>query len=154
MKRPILCLALFVAAPALAQTPRPIPFPPPAEEDEIPIDSDDVDGFDTSNKIRIMLGLISNSYSKAGQYGVEGIRSITSTARGSSRSSWGGGGTADVAQRPGYTSLLARSPELVALASGRLPTNCARLCPSTCSIEKNGCPWSSPQSWIVTMFGC
>ncbi len=39
--------------------------------------SDDVDGFDTANKIRILLGLISNSYHVAPPFSVEGIREIT-----------------------------------------------------------------------------
>ncbi len=38
--------------------------------------SDDIDGKDTENKIRIMLGLISNSYRFAGSFAVEGIRDI------------------------------------------------------------------------------
>ncbi|MFC2069726.1 homoserine dehydrogenase [Chloroflexota bacterium] len=39
--------------------------------------SDDIDGNDTENKIRIMLGLISNSYRYAGPFPVEGIRDIS-----------------------------------------------------------------------------
>src|SRR3989304_5784584 len=39
--------------------------------------SDDIDGKDTENKIRILLALISNSYSPAGSFPVEGIRDIT-----------------------------------------------------------------------------
>ncbi len=39
--------------------------------------SDDIDGIDTANKIRILLGLISNSYHAAGAFPVEGIRDIT-----------------------------------------------------------------------------
>ncbi|MFC2010725.1 homoserine dehydrogenase [Chloroflexota bacterium] len=39
--------------------------------------SDDIDGIDTANKIRILLGLISNSYQAAGPFPVEGIRNIT-----------------------------------------------------------------------------
>ena len=39
--------------------------------------SDDIDGFDTASKIRILLGLISNSYHHAGDFPVEGIRDIT-----------------------------------------------------------------------------
>jgi len=39
--------------------------------------SDDIDGKDTENKIRIMLGLISNSYRSAGPFPVEGIRDVT-----------------------------------------------------------------------------
>lgn len=39
--------------------------------------SDDIDGIDTANKIRILLGLISNSYHVAGSFPVEGIRDIT-----------------------------------------------------------------------------
>jgi len=39
--------------------------------------SDDVDGIDTANKIRILLGLISNSYHTADPFPVEGIRDIT-----------------------------------------------------------------------------
>jgi len=39
--------------------------------------SDDIDGIDTANKIRILLGLISNSYRTAGHFPVEGIRDIT-----------------------------------------------------------------------------
>ncbi len=38
--------------------------------------SDDIDGKDTENKIRIMLALISNSYHSAGHFPVEGIRDI------------------------------------------------------------------------------
>ena len=39
--------------------------------------SDDIDGRDTERKIRILLGLISNSYQVAGPFPVEGIRGIT-----------------------------------------------------------------------------
>ncbi len=39
--------------------------------------SDDIDGTDTANKIRILLGLISDSYRFAGPFPVEGIRGIT-----------------------------------------------------------------------------
>ncbi len=39
--------------------------------------SDDIDGIDTANKIRILLGLISNSYRAAGPFPVEGIRDVT-----------------------------------------------------------------------------
>lgn len=39
--------------------------------------SDDIDGLDTASKIRILLGLISNSYQTAGDFPVEGIREIT-----------------------------------------------------------------------------
>ncbi|MFC1987243.1 homoserine dehydrogenase [Chloroflexota bacterium] len=39
--------------------------------------SDDIDGIDTANKIRILLGLIGNSYHAAGPFPVEGIRDIT-----------------------------------------------------------------------------
>ncbi len=39
--------------------------------------SDDIDGTDTANKIRILLGLIGNSYHAAGPFPVEGIRDIT-----------------------------------------------------------------------------
>ncbi|MFC1874524.1 homoserine dehydrogenase, partial [Chloroflexota bacterium] len=39
--------------------------------------SDDIDGFDTANKIRILLGLISNSYQVASPFPVEGIREVT-----------------------------------------------------------------------------
>ena len=38
--------------------------------------SDDIDGKDTENKIRILLALISNSYRSAGNFPVEGIRDI------------------------------------------------------------------------------
>jgi homoserine dehydrogenase len=38
--------------------------------------SDDIDGRDTENKIRILLALISNSYRSAGVFPVEGIRDI------------------------------------------------------------------------------
>ncbi|OGO21998.1 MAG: hypothetical protein A2Z28_03725 [Chloroflexi bacterium RBG_16_51_9] len=38
--------------------------------------SDDIDGKDTENKIRILLALISNSYRPAGSFPVEGIRDI------------------------------------------------------------------------------
>ncbi len=40
--------------------------------------SDDIDGLDTASKIRILLGLISNSYQHAADFPVEGIREITS----------------------------------------------------------------------------
>ncbi len=39
--------------------------------------SDDIDGIDTANKIRIILGLISNSYHTVGPFPVEGIRDVT-----------------------------------------------------------------------------
>ena len=39
--------------------------------------SDDIDGIDTANKIRIILGLISNSYHTVGFFPVEGIRDVT-----------------------------------------------------------------------------
>ncbi|MFH1031441.1 MAG: homoserine dehydrogenase [Chloroflexota bacterium] len=39
--------------------------------------SEDIDGIDTANKIRILLGLISNSYHTVGPFPVEGIREIT-----------------------------------------------------------------------------
>lgn len=39
--------------------------------------SDDIDGIDTANKVRILLSLISNSYHAAGPFPVEGIRNIT-----------------------------------------------------------------------------
>ena len=39
--------------------------------------SDDIDGIDTANKIRILLGLISNSYHAVGPFPVEGIRNVT-----------------------------------------------------------------------------
>ncbi|MFC2056338.1 homoserine dehydrogenase [Chloroflexota bacterium] len=39
--------------------------------------SDDIDGIDTANKIRILLGLISNSYHAVGAFSVEGIGDIT-----------------------------------------------------------------------------
>lgn len=39
--------------------------------------SDDIDGLDTASKIRILLGLISNSYDHAPDFPVEGIRHIT-----------------------------------------------------------------------------
>lgn len=39
--------------------------------------TDDIDGHDTASKIRIMLGLISNSYRNAGTFPLEGIRDIT-----------------------------------------------------------------------------
>jgi len=42
-----------------------------------PAPSDDIDGIDTANKIRILLSLISNSYHAAGPFPVEGIRDIT-----------------------------------------------------------------------------
>ncbi len=39
--------------------------------------ADDIDGIDTANKIRILLGLISNSYHTAGDFPIEGIRDVT-----------------------------------------------------------------------------
>jgi len=39
--------------------------------------SDDIDGIDTANKIRILLGLISNSYRAVSPFPVEGIRNVT-----------------------------------------------------------------------------
>jgi len=39
--------------------------------------SEDIDGIDTANKIRIILCLISNSYHAAGSLPVEGIRNVT-----------------------------------------------------------------------------
>ncbi len=39
--------------------------------------SDDVDGVDTANKIRILLGLITNSYRTVEPFPIEGIRDIT-----------------------------------------------------------------------------
>lgn len=39
--------------------------------------SDDIDGIDTESKIRILLGLIANSYHAAGYFPVEGIRDVT-----------------------------------------------------------------------------
>jgi len=39
--------------------------------------SDDVDGIDTANKIRILLGLITNSYHTVESFSIEGIRYIT-----------------------------------------------------------------------------
>jgi len=39
--------------------------------------SEDIDGIDTANKIRILLGLISNSYHAVGPFSVEGIRDIS-----------------------------------------------------------------------------
>jgi len=39
--------------------------------------SDDIDGTDTANKIRILLGLISNSYHAVGPFPVAGIRNVT-----------------------------------------------------------------------------
>ena len=39
--------------------------------------SDDVDGIDTANKIRILLGLITNSYRTVEPFPIEGIRNIT-----------------------------------------------------------------------------
>lgn len=39
--------------------------------------SDDIDGLDTANKIRILLGLITNSYHTVAPFPVEGIRDIT-----------------------------------------------------------------------------
>jgi homoserine dehydrogenase len=41
-----------------------------------PDPSDDIDGVDTANKIRILLGLISNSYRLIAPFPVEGIRGI------------------------------------------------------------------------------
>jgi homoserine dehydrogenase len=38
--------------------------------------SDDIDGQDTASKVRILLGLISNSYHTVGPYPLEGIRNI------------------------------------------------------------------------------
>jgi homoserine dehydrogenase len=40
--------------------------------------SDDIDGNDTANKIRILVNLITNSYQKVPDFTVEGIRDITS----------------------------------------------------------------------------
>ena len=40
--------------------------------------SDDIDGIDTANKIRILVNLITNSYQKVPPFTVEGIRDITS----------------------------------------------------------------------------
>ncbi len=39
--------------------------------------SNDIDGKDTESKIRILLGLIANSYRAAGRFPVEGIRNVT-----------------------------------------------------------------------------
>lgn len=39
--------------------------------------SDDIDGLDTASKIRILLGLIANSYQRAENFPVEGVRDIT-----------------------------------------------------------------------------
>ncbi len=39
--------------------------------------ADDIDGIDTANKIRILLGLISNSYHAVGSFPIEGIRDVT-----------------------------------------------------------------------------
>ncbi len=39
--------------------------------------SDDIDGIDTANKIRILLGLITNSYHTVEPFSVEGIREIS-----------------------------------------------------------------------------
>jgi homoserine dehydrogenase len=39
--------------------------------------SDDIDGVDTANKIRILVNLITNSYQKVPEFTVEGIRDIT-----------------------------------------------------------------------------
>jgi len=39
--------------------------------------SDDVDGIDTANKIRILLGLITNSYRTVQAFPIEGIRNVT-----------------------------------------------------------------------------
>jgi homoserine dehydrogenase len=38
--------------------------------------TDDIEGYDTENKIRILLGLITNSYLYAGSFPVEGIKNI------------------------------------------------------------------------------
>ena len=38
--------------------------------------TDDIEGYDTENKIRILLGLITNSYRYAGDFPVEGIKNI------------------------------------------------------------------------------
>ncbi len=38
--------------------------------------TDDIEGYDTENKIRILLGLITNSYKYAGDFPVEGIKAI------------------------------------------------------------------------------
>jgi homoserine dehydrogenase len=40
--------------------------------------SDDIDGVDTANKIRILVNLLTNSYQKIPEFAVEGIRDITS----------------------------------------------------------------------------
>jgi homoserine dehydrogenase len=42
-----------------------------------PDPSEDIDGIDTANKIRILLGLISNSYEVVRPFPIEGIRNIT-----------------------------------------------------------------------------
>jgi len=42
-----------------------------------PDPSDDIDGIDTANKIRILLGLISNSYHAVAPFPIEGIRDIS-----------------------------------------------------------------------------
>lgn len=39
--------------------------------------TDDIEGYDTENKIRILLGLITNSYRYAGPFPVEGIKDIS-----------------------------------------------------------------------------
>ncbi len=39
--------------------------------------SDDIDGLDTASKIRILLGLISDSYQTVGQFPLEGVRDIS-----------------------------------------------------------------------------
>jgi homoserine dehydrogenase len=39
--------------------------------------SDDIDGIDTANKIRILLNLITNTYCRAPDFQIEGIRNIT-----------------------------------------------------------------------------
>jgi len=39
--------------------------------------TDDLEGYDTASKIRILLGLISNSHRHAGPFSIEGIRDIT-----------------------------------------------------------------------------
>jgi homoserine dehydrogenase len=39
--------------------------------------SDDVDGIDTANKIRILLGLITNTYRTVPQFPVEGVRDVS-----------------------------------------------------------------------------
>ena len=42
-----------------------------------PDPSDDVDGTDTANKLRVLLSLITSSYRHAGDFPVEGIRAVT-----------------------------------------------------------------------------